>query len=53
MLQSILKNAGFENYWQLTFLGLGIVIIACNIALMFVHEAQTTKDKKHKKELMK
>jgi len=34
------ENAGFENYWQLTFLILGIVIIACNIGLMFVHEAQ-------------
>ncbi len=34
------EKAGFENYWQLTFLILGIVIIACNIALMFVHESQ-------------
>ena len=34
------EKAGFENYWQLTFLILGIVIIACNIALMFVHEEQ-------------
>ena len=32
--------AGFENYWQITFLILGIVIIACNIGLMFVHEPQ-------------
>jgi len=31
---------GFENYWQLTFLILGIVVIACNIGLMFVHEEQ-------------
>ncbi len=37
------ENAGFENYWQLTFLVLGIVIIACNIALMFVHELQPTE----------
>jgi len=37
------ENAGFENYWQLTFLILGIVIIACNIGLMFVHEAQPTE----------
>ena len=35
--------AGFENYWQITFLILGIVIIACNIALMFVHETQPTE----------
>ena len=37
------ENAGFENYWQLTFLILGIVIIACNIGLMFVHESQPTE----------
>ncbi len=30
--------AGIENYWQITFLFLGIVVIACNIGLMFVHE---------------
>ena len=34
--------AGFENYWQITFLVLGIVIIVCNIGLMFVHEPQIT-----------
>ena len=32
------QNFGFENYWQITFLVLGVVIIACNIGLMFVHE---------------
>merc|ERR1711898_77891 len=30
------ENIGFENYWQITFLILGIVVIACNIGLMFV-----------------
>ncbi len=35
--------AGLENYWQITFLVLGIVIIACNIGLMFVHEPQPTQ----------
>ena len=34
------QQLGFENYWQLTFLILGIVIIACNIGLMFVNEPQ-------------
>ena len=38
-----LQQAGFENYWQITFLVLGVVIIACNIGLMFVHEEQTTE----------
>ena len=33
-----LENAGFENYWQLTFLILGILIILMNIGLMFIHE---------------
>ena len=32
-----------ENYWQVTFLILGIVVIACNIGLMFVHESQPTE----------
>ena len=35
------QNIGFENYWQLTFLILGIVIIACNIGLMFINEPQS------------
>ena len=34
------QKLGFENYWQITFLVLGIIIIACNIALLFVHEKQ-------------
>ena len=37
------QNAGFENYWQITFLILGVVVIACNIGLMFVHEPQPTE----------
>jgi len=37
------QNAGFENYWQITFLILGVVVIACNIGLMFVHESQPTE----------
>ncbi len=36
------QNAGFENYWQITFLILGILVIACSIGLMFVHEEQPT-----------
>ena len=37
------QNFGFENYWQITFLVLGIVIIACNIGLMFVNEVIQTE----------
>ena len=33
-----LEKAGFQNYWQLTFLILGILIILMNIGLMFIHE---------------
>ncbi len=32
--------AGLENYWQITFLVLGILIIGCNIGLMFINEPQ-------------
>ena len=34
-----LQNHGYENYWQLTFLILSILIILMNICLMFVNEA--------------
>ena len=44
-----LQQAGFENYWQTTFLVLGIVIIACNIGLMFVHELQPTERQESQK----
>ena len=36
------QQAGVENYWQTTFLILGVIVIACNIGLMFVHESQLT-----------
>jgi len=36
------QNLGFENYWQMTFLVLGAVIIACNIGLMFINEVLQT-----------
>ena len=35
------QQAGFENYWQITFLILGVIIISCNIGLMFVNELTT------------
>ena len=36
------QNLGFENYWQITFLVLGAVIIVCNIGLMFINEVLQT-----------
>ncbi len=38
-----LENLGFQNYWQLTFLILGILIILMNIGLMFVNEPDSTE----------
>ena len=43
------QQIGFENYWQITFLILGVVIIACNIGLMFVHEPQTLEREESQK----
>ena len=37
-----LENIGVTNYWQITFLILGIVVILMNIGLMFVHETHST-----------
>ena len=41
------EKIGIENYWQLTFLILGLLIILMNICLMFVHESEDT-DRKFK-----
>ncbi len=44
------QNLGFNNYWQITFLVLGAVIIACNIGLMFINEVlQTDRSESQKK----
>ena len=37
-----LQNARFENYWQLTFIGLGGLVILANIGLLFIPEASAT-----------
>ncbi len=34
-----LQQAGFANYWQLTFLIMGVVVIGCTLGLAMVHEA--------------
>ena len=39
------QNLGFENYWQVTFLILGILIILMNIGLMFVGEQSSDERK--------
>ena len=44
------QNMGIPNYWQTTFLVLGIVIILMNIGLMFVHEPVETDRQSKQKE---
>tara|TARA_B100001121_G_scaffold147410_1_gene129102 strand:+ start:203 stop:1579 length:1377 start_codon:yes stop_codon:yes gene_type:complete len=48
-----LQNKGFENYWQLTFLILGVLIILMNVGLMFINETggneRRTKQKENDK----
>ena len=45
-----LENLGFQNYWKLTFLILGILIILMNIGLMFVNETESTERQINQKE---
>ena len=45
-----LENIGISNYWQITFLILGIVVILMNIGLMFVHEPLSTERQLKQKE---
>ena len=35
-----LENLGFQNYWQLTFISLSLVIIFFNICLLFIKEKE-------------
>jgi len=44
------ENIGIANYWQATFLVLGVIIILMNIGLMFVHEPIETDRQKKQKE---
>ena len=37
------ENIGVIDYWQATFLVMGVVVILMNIALMFVHENSNTE----------
>ena len=45
-----LQNRGHENYWQLTFLILVILIILMNIGLMFVNETDNSNRYQKQKE---
>ena len=48
-----LENIGFDNYWQMTFLILGIFIILMNVGLMFVKEVTDTERQNKQKEIDK
>ena len=41
-----LENLGFQNYWQLTFISLSLVIIFFNICLLFIKEKEQKNLKK-------
>ena len=45
-----LQTAGFENYWQLTFLVLGVLVIIMNIGLMFVEETKSLERQSQQRE---
>ena len=45
-----IQKLGFENYWQLTFLILGILVILMNIGLMFINESDSSDRRKKQKE---
>ena len=45
-----LQKIGFENYWQLTFLILGVLVILMNIGLMFVEETGSIERQNKQKE---
>ncbi len=46
-----LEKAGFENYWQLTFLILSVLIILMNIGLMFINEISHSNRQNKQKEM--
>jgi len=45
-----LQNLGFKEYWQLTFLILGVLVILMNVGLMFVDEADNLERQNKQRE---
>ena len=45
-----LQNLGIENYWQITFLILGSIVILMNIGLMFINEGDNHERRIKQKE---
>ncbi|MBD1174148.1 MFS transporter [Pelagibacterales bacterium SAG-MED01] len=46
----LLQNKGLDNYWQLTFLILSILVILMNVGLMFIKESDNPQRYKKQKE---
>ena len=46
------EKLGYENYWQITFLLLTMLIVACNIVLMFVNEIDSLEKKFNNKKMI-
>jgi len=40
-LADYLQTSGVENYWQMTFVMLGVLVVLCNIGLLFIPETGT------------
>jgi PAT family beta-lactamase induction signal transducer AmpG len=36
-----LETIGVENYWQMTFVALGVLVVLCNVGLLFIPETGT------------
>ena len=46
----IFQNKGYENYWQITFMILTLIIILCNIGLNFIPESNQERFKQQKED---
>lgn len=46
-----LEKAGYANYWQLTFVVLGLLVIACNVALQFIPEVSAASREREQQAL--
>ena len=44
------QQYGIQNYWQITFLILGIIVVLCNIGLIFIKEPQAISRKESQKQ---
>ncbi len=46
-LAQFFENLGYENYWELAFIGLGIIIVFFNFGLLFIKENSHLKKRKN------